>query len=181
MKEENKNNDIKDENINKTENLDEQNGKIDVDDKKNDENLEDKLKESEDKYLRLFAEFQNFRNRTDKEKSDMYGIGMKSAILKFLPVVDNIERAISNIPEDIKNNSFVDGIDKVYKQIQKIFEELNIKPIEALGKEFDANLHNAVMTDEESDAKVDTITEEMLKGYMIGDEVLRHSMVKVKK
>ena len=143
--------------------------------------LQDEINQEKDKYMRLFAEFQNFRTRTEKEKIDMYDIGASSAISKILPVVDNIERALSQVPDELKNNSFVDGIDKVYKQIMKIFEELDVKQIEAKGKSFDSNLHNAVMTDEEADVEVDIITEELLKGYTYKQQVLRHSMVKVKK
>lgn len=135
----------------------------------------------EDKYKRLFAEFDNFRKRTDKEKVQMCDIGATVVLTKILPIVDNIERALENVPEDLKGNAFVEGVDKTYKQIMKTFEEMEVKPIEAIGKTFDASLHNAVMTDEESDAKPDTITDELQKGYMYKDQVLRHSMVKVKK
>lgn len=135
----------------------------------------------EDKYKRLFAEFDNFRKRTDKEKAQMCDIGATVVLTKILPIVDNIERALENVPEDLKGNAFVEGVDKTYKQIMKTFEEMEVKPIEAIGKQFDAALHNAVMTDEESDAELDTITAELQKGYMYKDQVLRHSMVKVKK
>lgn len=135
----------------------------------------------EDKYKRLFAEFDNFRKRTDKEKAQMCDIGATVVLTKILPIVDNIERALENVPEDLKGNAFVEGVDKTYKQIMKTFEEMEVKPIEAIGKPFDAALHNAVMTDEESDAEPDTITAELQKGYMYKDQVLRHSMVKVKK
>ena len=111
----------------------------------------------------------------------MIDIGASMILTKILPVVDNFERAINSIPEDIKDNSFVDGEDKIYKQMLKTFEELGVKPIEAVGKPFDANLHNAVMMDEESDCEEGTITEELQKGFMYKDQVLRHSMVKVKK
>lgn len=141
----------------------------------------DKIKDLEDKYKRLLAEFDNFRKRSEKESASMYDIGASSALTKILPIVDNIERALNNVPDDLKENPFVEGVDKTYKQIQKTFEDMQIKPIEALGKQFDANLHNAVMTDEESDAEPDTITEELQKGYTYKDQVLRYSMVKVKK
>ena len=141
----------------------------------------EKVKEWEDKYKRLLAEFDNFRKRSEKESAMMIDIGASMILTKILPVVDNFERAINSIPEDIKDNSFVDGIDKIYKQILKTFEELSVKSIDAVGKPFDANLHNAVMTDENAEGEVDTVTEELQKGYMYKDQVLRHSMVKVKK
>ena len=141
----------------------------------------EKIKEWEDKYKRLLAEFDNFRKRSEKESAMMIDIGASMILTKILPIVDNFERALKTLPEEIKENSFEDGIDKIYKQILKTFEDLGVKPIEAVGKEFDPNLHNAVMTDDKEDVKVDTITEELQKGYTYKDQVLRHSMVKVKK
>ena len=141
----------------------------------------EKIKDWEDKYKRLLAEFDNFRKRSEKESAMMIDIGASMILTKILPIVDNFERAINSVPEDIKDNSFVDGIDKIYKQMLKTFEELGVKPIEAVGKAFDANLHNAVMTDENAEGEVDTVVEELQKGYMYKDQVLRHSMVKVKK
>ena len=141
----------------------------------------EKIKDWEDKYKRLLAEFDNFRKRSEKESAMMIDIGASMILTKVLPVVDNFERAINSVPEDLKENSFVDGVDKIYKQMLKIFEDLGVKPIEAVGKPFDANLHNAVMTDENAEGEVDTVVEELQKGYMYKDQVLRHSMVKVKK
>lgn len=141
----------------------------------------EKIKDWEDKYKRLLAEFDNFRKRSEKESAMMIDIGASMILTKILPVADNFERAINSIPEDIKDNAFVDGVDKIYKQMLKTFEELGVKPIEAVGKPFDANLHNAVMTDENAEGEVDTVVEELQKGYMYKDQVLRHSMVKVKK
>ena len=141
----------------------------------------EKLKEWEDKYKRLLAEFDNFRKRSEKESALMIDIGASMILTKILPIVDNFERAIKSLPEEIKENSFEDGIDKIYKQIMKTFEDLGVKPIEAVGKPFDANLHNAVMTDENAEGEVDTVVEELQKGYTYKDQVLRHSMVKVKK
>ncbi|MBR4314153.1 MAG: nucleotide exchange factor GrpE [Lachnospiraceae bacterium] len=141
----------------------------------------EKIKDWEDKYKRLLAEFDNFRKRSEKESAMMIDIGASMILTKILPIVDNFERAINSIPDDIKDNSFVDGVDKIYKQMLKIFEDLGVKPIEAVGKPFDANLHNAVMTDENAEGEVDTVVEELQKGYMYKDQVLRHSMVKVKK
>lgn len=141
----------------------------------------EKIKDWEDKYKRLLAEFDNFRKRSEKESAMMIDIGASMILTKILPIVDNFERAINSIPDDLKDNSFVDGVDKIYKQMLKTFEELGVKPIEAVGKPFDANLHNAVMTDENAEGEVDTVVEELQKGYMYKDQVLRHSMVKVKK
>ena len=141
----------------------------------------EKIKDWEDKYKRLLAEFDNFRKRSEKESAMMIDIGASMILTKILPIVDNFERAINSIPEDLKNNSFVDGVDKIYKQMLKTFEELGVKPIEAVGKPFDANLHNAVMTDENAEGEVDTVVEELQKGYTYKDQVLRYSMVKVKK
>lgn len=141
----------------------------------------EKIKEWEDKYKRLLAEFDNFRKRSEKESAMMIDIGASMILTKILPVVDNFERAINSIPEDLKDNSFVDGVDKIYKQMLKTFEEIGVKPIDAVGKQFDANLYNAVMTDENAEGEVDTVVEELQKGYMYKDQVLRHSMVKVKK
>lgn len=141
----------------------------------------EKIKDWEDKYKRLLAEFDNFRKRSEKESAMMIDIGTSMILTKILPVVDNFERAINSIPEDLKDNAFVDGVDKIYKQMLKTFEEIGVKPIEAVGKPFDANLHNAVMTDENAEGEVDTVVEELQKGYTYKDQVLRHSMVKVKK
>ena len=143
--------------------------------------LKEKLKEEEDKYKRLLAEFDNFRKRSEKEKLSMYDFGASQILTKILPIIDNIERAIESVKEEDKTNSVYEGLDKIYKQVNKVLEEIDVKPIEALNKKFDANLHNAVMTDEESDAEVDTITEELQKGYTYKGDVIRHSMVKVKK
>ena len=143
--------------------------------------LKEKLKEEEDKYKRLLAEFDNYRKRTEKEKISMFDFGASQILTKILPIIDNIERAIESVKEEDKNNSVYEGLDKIYKQVSKVLEEIDVKPIEALNKKFDANLHNAVMTDEESEAEVDTITQELQKGYTYKGDVLRHSMVKVKK
>ena len=142
---------------------------------------EEKLKEWEDKYKRLLAEFDNFRKRSEKEAREMCDIGASVVLVKMLPILDNLERAVSTIPEELKGNAFAEGIDKIYKQFLKTLEDMDVKPIEALGKAFDPNYHNAVMTDEESEAEVDTVTGELQKGYTYKNQVLRHSMVKVKK
>ena len=145
------------------------------------DSLEDKLNQSEDKYKRLLAEFDNYRKRTEKEKLAFIDIGATSVLTKILPVVDNLERALANVKDDMKSDPFVEGIEKTYKQLEKVFEELKIKSIKTVGEKFDANLHNAVMMEEEGDAEPETITEELQKGWMYGEQVLRHAMVKVKK
>ena len=139
------------------------------------------LLQLKDKYLRTLAEYENFRKRSEKEKAQMFELGAKSIIEVLLPVVDNFERALSHVQEEEKDSPFVKGIEGIYKQIQKMFADCNIQEIEALGKKFDPALHNAVMTEEEGDAEEDTITQDLQKGYTYRGNVVRHSMVKVKK
>ena len=139
------------------------------------------LLQLKDKYLRTLAEYENFRKRSEKEKAQMFELGAKSIIEAMLPVVDNFERALSHVQEEEKDSPFVKGIEGIYKQIQKMFADCNIQEIEALGKKFDPALHNAVMTEEEGDAEEDTITQDLQKGYTYRGNVVRHSMVKVKK
>ena len=139
------------------------------------------LLQLKDKYLRTLAEYENFRKRSEKEKAQMFELGAKSIIEALLPVVDNFERALSHVQEEEKDSPFVKGIEGIYKQIQKMFADCNIQEIEALGKKFDPALHNAVMTEEEGDAEEDTITQDLQKGYTYRGNLVRHSMVKVKK
>ena len=139
------------------------------------------LLQLKDKYLRTLAEYENFRKRSEKEKAQMFELGAKSIIEALLPVVDNFERALSHVQEEEKDSPFVKGIEGIYKQIQKMFADCNIQEIEALGKKFDPALHNAVMTEEEGDVEEDTITQDLQKGYTYRGNVVRHSMVKVKK
>ena len=139
------------------------------------------LLQLKDKYLRTLAEYENFRKRSEKEKAQMFELGAKSIIEALLPVVDNFERALSHVQEEEKDSPFVKGIEGIYKQIQKMFADCNIQEIEALGKKFDPALQNAVMTEEEGDAEEDTITQDLQKGYTYRGNVVRHSMVKVKK
>jgi grpE len=139
------------------------------------------LLQLKDKYLRTLAEYENFRKRSEKEKAQMFELGAKSIIEALLPVVDNFERALSHVQEEEKEAPFVKGVEGIYKQIQKMFADCNIQEIEALGQKFDPALHNAVMTEEEGDAEEDTITQDLLKGYTYRGNVVRHSMVKVKK
>ncbi len=139
------------------------------------------LAEWKDKYTRLYAEFDNFRKRTEKEKSQMFEFGAKDVIEKLLPVYDNFERALGTVQEEDMEDAFTKGVTGIYRQIQKLFADLDVKPIEAEGQKFDPNLHNAVMTDTESDAEEDIITQDLQKGYTFRGNVIRHSMVKVKK
>lgn len=137
------------------------------------------INELQDKVMRQMAEFENFRKRSEKEKSAMFETGAKSVIEKILPVVDNFERGLATVPENKKDSPFVDGMNKVYKQLITELENLGVKPIEAVGKEFDPNFHNAVMQVENDELEPGTVAQELLKGYMYRDTVVRHSMVAV--
>ena len=136
------------------------------------EDLTDKLK-------RQMAEIDNFRKRTEKEKNQMFEVGAKSIIEKILPVVDNFERGLASVPEEEKENPFVEGMEKVYKQMMTMLEEAGVAVIEAEGKEFDPNFHNAVMHIEDENFGENIVAEEFQKGYTYRDSVVRHSMVKV--
>ena len=140
---------------------------------------DEKIEELTDRLTRQMAEFDNFRKRTEKEKSQMYEIGAKDIINKILPVVDNFERGLAAVPEDAKDNPYADGMEKIYKQMVKTLEDLGVKPIEAVGKEFDPNFHNAVMHVEDENLGENIIAAELQKGYMYRDSVVRHSMVQV--
>ena len=144
-------------------------------DKKQDA-LNEKIAELEDKVKRQMAEFDNFRKRTDKEKNAMFETGAKSVIEKILPVVDNFERGLAQAPE---GDSFADGMKMIYKQLITTLDELGVKPIEAVGKEFDPNFHNAVMHIEDENLGSGVIAQELQKGYTYRDSVVRHSMVGV--
>ncbi len=141
--------------------------------------LEDKLAELEDKRVRQLAEFENFRKRSEKEKSQMFEIGAKTVVEKLLPVIDNFERGLLAVPEEEKDTPFVQGVELVYKQLLTVFEELGVKPIEAVGEVFDPNLHNAVMMVDDDSLESGTVADEMQKGYLYKESVVRHSMVKV--
>ncbi len=143
------------------------------------EELTGKVEELNDRLLRNLAEFDNFRKRNDKEKAQMFEVGAKSIVEKILPTIDNFERGLASVPEDKKDDPFVQGMDKVYRQLMSSLEEAGVKPIEAVGKEFDPNLHNAVMHEENDEFGENTVSEELQKGYMYRDSVIRHSMVKV--
>ena len=137
------------------------------------------IEELNDRMKRTMAEFDNFRKRTEKEKAAMFEIGAKSVIEKILPVIDNFERGLKALPEEEKGSAFAEGMDKIYKQLLTTLGELEVKPIEAVGQEFDPNFHNAVMHVEDEEAGENIVVEEFQKGYTYRDSVVRHSMVKV--
>lgn len=147
-------------------------------DKKTDA-YKEKIEQLEDKVKRQLAEFENFRNRSEKEKQAMFETGAKSVIEKILPVVDNFERGLATVPEEKQEDPFVDGMNHVYKQLLTELENIGVKPIEAVGKEFDPNLHNAVMQTESDEYESGTVAQELQKGYTYRDSVVRHSMVSV--
>ena len=140
---------------------------------------DEKIEELTDKLTRQMAEFDNFRKRTEKEKSQMYEVGAKDIIEKILPVVDNFERGLDAVPEEKKEDPFIQGMEKVYKQFMTVLESVEVKPIEALGNQFDPNFHNAVMHVEDEEVGENIVVEEFQKGYTYKDFVVRHSMVKV--
>ena len=146
-------------------------------DKKDKKDL--KIEELEDKVKRQLAEFENFRNRTEKEKSRMYEFGARDVIEKMLPVVDNFERGLASIPEEEKGSPVASGMEMIYKQIMTTLEGLGVTPIDALNKPFDPNFHNAVMHVEDDGVEENTVVEEFQKGYIYKENVIRYSMVKV--
>ena len=137
------------------------------------------IEDLNDKYKRTMAEFDNFRKRTEKEKTAMYEIGARSIIEKILPVVDNFERGLLTIPEEEKNTPVAEGMDKIYRQLTKMLEESGVKEIEAEGMEFNPDFHNAVMHVEDESLGENVVAEVLQKGYTYKDTVVRHSMVKV--
>ena len=140
---------------------------------------DEKIEELTDQLRRQMAEFDNYRKRTDKEKASMYIIGAKEIVEKLLPVVDSFERGLATATEEQLEDPFVDGMNKVYKQMITSLEELGVKPIEAVGAEFNPDYHNAVMHVEDEEVGENIIVEEFQKGYTYKDFVVRHSMVKV--
>ena len=140
---------------------------------------DEKIDELNDKLRRSMAEFDNYRKRTDKEKSAMYEIGAKDVIEKILPIVDNCERGLNTIPEDAKGTAFAEGMEKIYKQFVKTLDDLGVKPIEAVGKPFDPNFHNAVMHVEDENLGENVVAAELQKGYTYKESIVRHSMVQV--
>ena len=145
--------------------------------KKKKDKKDEKIEELTDMVKRQMAEFDNFRKRTEKEKSAMYEIGAKDVIEKILPIVDNFERGLSAVPEG--GDAFAEGMNMIYRQLLKTLEELGVKPIEAVGQPFDPNFHNAVMHIEDESLGENVVAEEFQKGYLYRDSVVRHSMVKV--
>lgn len=138
---------------------------------------DEQIAELTDKVKRQLAEFENFRNRTEKEKSQMYEIGTKAVLEKILPIVDNFERGLQSIPEDEKEGPVASGMEMIYKQLMTVLDDLGVTPIEAVGQEFDPNLHNAVMHTENEEVGENIIVSEYQKGYQYKDSVLRYSMV----
>lgn len=147
--------------------------------KKKKDKRDEQIEELQDRLKRQMAEFDNFRKRTEKEKAQMFDMGAKTIIEKVLPVVDNFERGLAAVPEEQKEDAFVTGMDKVYKQMMTEFEAVGVKAIETAGQEFNPELHNAVMQVENEELESGTIAEELQKGYMYKDTVVRHSMVSV--
>ncbi|HCR39272.1 MAG TPA: nucleotide exchange factor GrpE [Lachnospiraceae bacterium] len=138
-----------------------------------------KIGELTDRVMRTIAEFDNFRKRSEKEKSQMFDMGAKNVIEKLLPIIDNFERGLGAISEEEKESAFAKGIELIYKQLITALEEIGVKPIDAVGKEFDPNLHNAVMHGEDETLGANIVSDEFQKGYLYHDIVVRHSMVKV--
>ncbi len=147
--------------------------------KKKKDKRDEQIEELNDKLKRQMAEFDNFRKRTDKEKSQMYDMGAKTIIEKMLPVVDNFERGLAAVPDQQKEDAFVMGMDKIYKQLMTELEAIGVKPIEAVGMEFDPEYHNAVMQVESEEYESGVIAQELQKGYTYKETVVRHSMVAV--
>ena len=147
--------------------------------KKKKDKKDEQIEDLNDRLRRQMAEFDNFRKRSEKEKSQMFDLGARSIIEKVLPVVDNFERGLAAVPEDQKDDAFVTGMDKVYKQLMTEFDSIGVKPIEALGQEFNPDLHNAVMQVESDEYEPGVVAQELQKGYMYKDTVVRHSMVAV--
>lgn len=146
---------------------------------KKDEALRQRIEELEDRVKRQMAEFENFRKRTEKEKNAMYEVGAKSVIEKMLPVVDNFERGLASVSEEEKGSGFADGMNMIYKQLIGELEKLGVKPIEAVGTEFNPDFHNAVMQVESEEYESGIVAQELQKGYTYHDTVVRHSMVAV--
>lgn len=139
----------------------------------------EQIEQLEDKVKRQLAEFENFRHRSEKEKQAMFETGAKSVIEKILPIVDNFERGLATVPEEKQEDPFVDGMNRVYRQLLTELENIGVKPIEAVGQEFDPNLHNAVMQTESEEYESGVVAQELQKGYTYRDSVVRHSMVSV--
>ena len=141
---------------------------------------DEKIEELNDRLIRQMAEFDNFRKRSEREKSQMFEMGAKDIVEKILPVVDNMERGLATVSEEeMANNAFAQGMEKVYKHFMTVLEQAGVKPIEAVGTEFNPDFHNAVMHVEDENVGENIVVEEFQKGYMYRESVVRHSMVKV--
>ena len=147
--------------------------------KKKKDKKDEQIEELTDQVKRQIAEFDNFRKRTEKEKTQMYDMGARSIVEKILPVIDNFERGLAGVSEEQKEDAFVVGMDKIYRQMLTELETIGVTPIEALGKEFDPEYHNAVMQVESEEFESGVVAQELQKGYMYKDSVVRHSMVAV--
>ena len=147
--------------------------------KKKKDKKDEMIEELNDKVKRQMAEFDNFRKRTEKEKTQMFDMGARTIVEKILPVIDNFERGFTTVEESDKEDAFVEGMDKVYKQLMTELDAVGVKPIECIGKEFDPEFHNAVMQVESEEFESGIVAQELLKGYTYKDTVVRHSMVAV--
>ena len=147
--------------------------------KKKKDKKDEQIEELNDRLKRQMAEFENFRKRTEKEKTQMFDMGAKTIIEKILPVVDNFERGLAAVSEDQKDDPFITGMDKIYKQMMAELDAVGVKPIYCIGQEFDPDFHNAVMQVENDELESGTVAQELQKGYMYKDTVVRHSMVSV--
>lgn len=147
--------------------------------KKELEKKDAKIQDLTDRYQRTLAEYQNFRTRSEKEKSDMYGFAVRDVMEKILPVLDNLKRGLQQIPEDSKDDAFAKGMEQLQKQFEKALDDIGVKPIEAVGKEFDPNLHNAVMHVDDDSVGENIVVQEFQTGYTYKGTVVRHSMVQV--
>ena len=173
----------KDTDVNETESVDD--ASTDADEKKGlfkkkkKDKKDEQIEELNDRLKRQMAEFENFRKRSEKEKSQMFDMGAKTIVEKILPVIDNFERGLAAVPDDKKDDPFITGMDKVYKQMLTELDAAGVKPIECVGQEFDPDFHNAVMQVENDELESGTVAQELQKGYMYKDSVVRHSMVSV--
>ena len=140
---------------------------------------DDQIADLTDRYKRTLAEYENFRKRTEKEKSDIYTYAVKDVLTKILPVADSFERGLAAVPDDEKDGAVAKGMEKIYKQFQKTLSDIGVKPIEAEGKPFDPNYHNAVMHVEDDSLGENVVAKDLQKGYTYKDTVIRHSMVQV--
>lgn len=166
-----------DENIVSLDNQSSQSEDDSIEEVSNEEKLQEKIDELNDKLIRLMAEFENYRKRNEKEKNDMFDMGFGAAITKILPVIDSFERGLDSI-QDIESEAY-EGFTKIYKQFESALESANVKPIQALNQEFDVNLHNAIMHEEDDTKGKNLVVEELQKGYTYKEKVLRYSLVKV--